>query len=215
MRRFAASNSGIHSHELAHRHLAGSILPLLMTTSALPTQAPPRDRLARIFFFGSSSADIDAYPQLVRTALEDAGVEQVRAINAGIGGDTIEQMLTRIERDVLSRRPTMVVVQSGMTCAASACRPASEKGSARGRGCGTSRKSNHRRNESRSSHSAARFSSLGQRPRSVAEEKLQRLPRRQRRICGAPGEGRECHWHRNRAGVLCEHHRADVRRGVT
>jgi len=85
------------------------ILPAAGTTFANPAMKP-----LRIVFLGSSSTDGDTFPQLVRTALEDAGIRNVRAINAGVGGDVAEQLLARIERDVLTKKPTLVVVQSGV-----------------------------------------------------------------------------------------------------
>lgn len=68
---------------------------------------------ARVAFLGSSTTDGDTYPQLVRTALEDAGVRPVRVINAGVGGHRADQFLARLQRDVLDRHPTLVIIQSG------------------------------------------------------------------------------------------------------
>lgn len=69
---------------------------------------------SRIAFLGSSSTDAETYVLLVVQALVDAGKAAPLCINAGVGGDTAADMLVRVERDVLSRRPERVFVHSGM-----------------------------------------------------------------------------------------------------
>jgi lysophospholipase L1-like esterase len=68
----------------------------------------------RIVFLGDSITDGDTYPQLVRQALAEAGKDAPICINAGIGGDTAAGMLKRLDRDVLSRKPTLVTLSAGI-----------------------------------------------------------------------------------------------------
>ncbi len=67
----------------------------------------------RIAFLGSSSTDGFTYPMLVRQAIAEAQLPVPEFINAGVGGNTTSQMLARIERDVISRKPSICVVQPG------------------------------------------------------------------------------------------------------
>lgn len=68
----------------------------------------------RIVFLGDSITDGFTYPLLVRQALAEAGRPVPVLINAGIGGDTAEGMLARLERDVLAHRPTLVSMSVGV-----------------------------------------------------------------------------------------------------
>src|SRR6266550_5310454 len=68
----------------------------------------------RIVFLGDSITDGDTYPQLVRQALAEAGKNVPICINAGIGGDTAAGMLKRLDRDVFSRKPTLVTLSAGI-----------------------------------------------------------------------------------------------------
>jgi lysophospholipase L1-like esterase len=68
----------------------------------------------RIVFLGDSITDGDTYPQLVRQALAEAGKDVPICINAGIGGDTAAGMLKRLDRDVFSRKPTLMTLSAGI-----------------------------------------------------------------------------------------------------
>jgi acyl-CoA thioesterase-1 len=70
------------------------------------------EELKRICFLGDSITDGDTYPRLVETALNRAGIE-CKSINAGYGGNTAEQMLARVDKDVLANKPTLVTINSG------------------------------------------------------------------------------------------------------
>ncbi|MBE3069760.1 MAG: hypothetical protein IMZ66_05945, partial [Planctomycetes bacterium] len=68
----------------------------------------------RIVFLGDSITDGFTYPLLVRQALAEAGRPVPALINAGIGGDTADGMLARLDRDVLAHRPTLVSMSVGV-----------------------------------------------------------------------------------------------------
>jgi lysophospholipase L1-like esterase len=70
--------------------------------------APER---ARIVFLGDSITDGHTAPLLLRQALGDRAPV---CINAGVAGDTAAGMTRRLERDVLSRRPTLVALSVGI-----------------------------------------------------------------------------------------------------
>jgi len=75
----------------------------------------------RIFFFGDSLTalaikdshvpDGKGYVPLVRDALKDKGVE-VDAVASG--GHKVTDLLKRVDNDVMSRKPTIVVIQIGV-----------------------------------------------------------------------------------------------------
>src|SRR5437879_604570 len=75
------------------------------------TRSPATYR--RTAFLGDSITDGNTYPQLVRRAFLDAGLPEMVAINAGIGGNTAQQMSKRLDRDVLAHRPTLVTLHAG------------------------------------------------------------------------------------------------------
>ena len=53
------------------------------------------------------------WPAALERMLRRAGAEGVRVVNAGVRGNTSGQGLRRLERDVLSLRPWLVLVQFG------------------------------------------------------------------------------------------------------
>ena len=65
----------------------------------------------RLVFLGDSITDGHTLPLLVRQALGDRAPV---CINAGVAGDTAAGMRKRLERDVLSRRPTRVALSVGI-----------------------------------------------------------------------------------------------------
>lgn len=67
----------------------------------------------RIVFVGDSITDGHTYPQLVRQALQEAGLPVPTVINAAAGGDTAKAMLARLDRDALALRPTLVMLHAG------------------------------------------------------------------------------------------------------
>src|SRR5262245_30903984 len=84
----------------------------------------------RIIFFGDSLTELaikdknvpegKGYVPLVREALKDKGVE-VDAV--ATGGHRVPNLLARVDRDVLSRKPTIVVIQIGVNDAGSGVTP--------------------------------------------------------------------------------------------
>lgn len=76
--------------------------------------APPAPSArARLAFLGSSTTDGNVYPELIGQALKAAGLPAPLCFNAGAGGNTTAAMAQRLERDVLARWPTLVIIQPG------------------------------------------------------------------------------------------------------
>lgn len=72
--------------------------------------SPPGPGVARIIFFGDSRiADWEDLPDVPGTQI----------VNRGRGGETTEQMLLRLERDVIGLSPDVVVLQAGVNDLAS------------------------------------------------------------------------------------------------
>src|SRR5689334_17466248 len=69
------------------------------------------DEPGRLVFLGDSLTDGHTLPLLVRQALGDRSPV---CINAAVAGDTAAGMGKRLERDVLSRRPTRVALSVGI-----------------------------------------------------------------------------------------------------
>ena len=65
----------------------------------------------RLVFLGDSITDGHTLPLLIRQALGDRSPV---CINAGVAGDTAAGMRKRLERDVLSRRPSRVALSVGI-----------------------------------------------------------------------------------------------------
>lgn len=68
------------------------------------------DPLSRVVFLGDSITDGHTLPLLVSQALGG----HPTCINAGLAGDTAAGMRKRLERDVLPRRPSLVVLSVGI-----------------------------------------------------------------------------------------------------
>lgn len=71
----------------------------------------------RIVFFGDSLTEgvegVSYLGVLVARAASDPRLRGVELVHAGIGGDTAEHLLARVERDVVARQPDAVLVQIG------------------------------------------------------------------------------------------------------
>lgn len=71
----------------------------------------------RIVFFGDSITEAGAAPggyvALIRDSLKVRG-SSAEVIGAGISGNKVEQLLARIDSDVLAKKPTIVVVYIGI-----------------------------------------------------------------------------------------------------
>lgn len=89
------------------------LLPLLafLLTPYARADAPA----ARVVFFGDSITK-QGYPEVVGKAL---GID---AVNAGVGGNNTKQGLARMQKDVLDKKPAVVVIFFGTND----CRPADE-----------------------------------------------------------------------------------------
>ncbi|MHB2205260.1 SGNH/GDSL hydrolase family protein [Methylobacterium sp. CM6257] len=77
----------------------------------------------RIVAFGSSSTEgigasspAAAYPARLAAALKQAqpqSADRITVINRGIGGEAVDDMLGRLDRDVIAPRPDLVIWQTG------------------------------------------------------------------------------------------------------
>jgi len=113
--------------------VAGSVLP---SDSRAQEGTDPASRQVqlkkgdRIIFFGDSLTALaikdpnvpegKGYVPLVRAALKDAGVE-VDAV--ATGGHKVTDLLKRVDKDVLARKPTIVVIQIGVNDASAGVTP--------------------------------------------------------------------------------------------
>lgn len=94
--------------------LFGSIL--LLTASALPAQITVKNG-DRIAFLGDSITQqgngSSGYLNLVMSALEANGIKAVK-IPAGISGHKSNQMLARLDRDVIQKKPQIMTLSCGV-----------------------------------------------------------------------------------------------------
>ena len=77
----------------------------------------------RIIAFGSSSTEgigastpAAAYPMRLEIALKQAlprSADRITVLNRGIGGEAVDDMLVRLDRDVIVARPDLVIWQTG------------------------------------------------------------------------------------------------------
>lgn len=77
-------------------------------------------RITLVAFGDSTTAPrgpVRIYLECLKQELAAKGIE-VEAFNAGVGGNTTEDARLRFERDVLARRPDLVVIQFGINDAA-------------------------------------------------------------------------------------------------
>ena len=68
----------------------------------------------RIVFLGDSIVDGHTSLLLLAQALRQRGGDQPVFVNAGVGGNTLRQMLERVERDVLPHDPDTVYISAGV-----------------------------------------------------------------------------------------------------
>ncbi|MDH3252795.1 MAG: GDSL-type esterase/lipase family protein [Ignavibacteria bacterium] len=78
--------------------------------------AGPLPRAERIVFFGDSITEEGnspgGYVDLIRNAMQNTG--NVTVTGAGVSGDRVPDLLERLENDVMSHRPTTVVIYIGI-----------------------------------------------------------------------------------------------------
>lgn len=84
------------------------------TEIVTPAQEIPQMKAMKIACFGDSITDGETYALLVKQALKEAGRPVPVMVAAGIGGDTADGMLKRIQRDVLDYKPDLVIVNCGV-----------------------------------------------------------------------------------------------------
>jgi lysophospholipase L1-like esterase len=89
--------------------LLGSLIIALASPVSTKDPTPPR-----LVFIGDSITDGNTYPLLIHQALADAGQPVPICLNAGVAGDTAAGMRKRLKRDVLARRPTLVLLSAGV-----------------------------------------------------------------------------------------------------
>jgi isoamyl acetate esterase len=94
-------------------------LGLLAAGSATAADPPPLNKGERIVFLGDSITEAGVRPKgyvtLVKTALaerhKDLGIE---VVGAGVSGNKVPDLQRRLDRDVLAKKPTLVVVYIGI-----------------------------------------------------------------------------------------------------
>lgn len=87
---------------------------LLLVWCVAPIAAAAEPSQERIVFMGDSITDGNTMPLLVRQSVEASGRPVPVIINAGISGDMAKDMRLRVERDLLSRQPTLVALSVGI-----------------------------------------------------------------------------------------------------
>jgi lysophospholipase L1-like esterase len=111
---FVCSLLGCASHE---RESASAYEIHLERTPNLPNHA-------RIVFFGDSITEAGSWPRgyvtLVKTSLREQYPDRhLQVIGAGVAGNRVPDLQARLERDVLSKDPTHVVIYIGVNDVAS------------------------------------------------------------------------------------------------
>jgi lysophospholipase L1-like esterase len=91
---------------------AGALL--LGSIAAKGALADEPARPQRIAFIGDSITDGFTYPLLIQQALGEAGRSVPTCIDAGVASDTAQLMRQRLDRDVLTRRPTLATLSVGV-----------------------------------------------------------------------------------------------------
>ncbi len=84
------------------------MIPFLIIAALLPKTSD------RWVFLGDSITDGNTYPLIIEQALKEAKKDRPSFFNAGIGGDTSEGMLKRLDRDVFALHPTTVSISAGI-----------------------------------------------------------------------------------------------------
>lgn len=96
------------------------MLAAMLVALSAPAQAAPVPVKAtdRIVFLGDSitqgGAGPKGYVTLVRQKLGDGETKGAEVIGAGISGNKVPDLEKRLERDVLSKKPTVVVIYIGI-----------------------------------------------------------------------------------------------------
>ena len=106
------------------------MMKAFLILAAMAVALLPLKKGDRIIFFGDSLTALavkdpnvpegKGYVPLVRAALKDAGVE-VGAV--ATGGHKVTDLLKRVDKDVLAKKPTIVVIQIGVNDASAGVTP--------------------------------------------------------------------------------------------
>lgn len=99
------------------RILTPTLIAALMLTSISTASAEGLKKGDRVIFLGDSITQAGARPNgyvsLVRKAIDEK-IEGVEVIGAGISGNKVPDLERRLEKDVLSKKPTVVVIYIGI-----------------------------------------------------------------------------------------------------
>lgn len=99
------------------RFLTAILAATLMLNSISTVSAETLKKGDRVIFLGDSITQAGAGPQgyvtLVRNVINEK-MEGVEVIGAGISGNKVPDLERRLEKDVLSRKPTVVVIYIGI-----------------------------------------------------------------------------------------------------
>ncbi len=95
------------------------LLGLMFSASLSPAFSQESSSNERIVFLGDSITEAgvepDGYVTLVRAAIEKKSASNtVEVIGAGVSGNKVPDLLARLDRDVLSKKPTLVVIYIGI-----------------------------------------------------------------------------------------------------
>ena len=75
-------------------------------------------RAERIIFFGDSITELGAgpggYVTLVKDSLTKSSGGTIEVIGAGISGNRVPDLLARVDRDVIARKPTLTIIYIGI-----------------------------------------------------------------------------------------------------
>jgi lysophospholipase L1-like esterase len=86
---------------------------LTFLTALLHAAAAPATDQVTIVAFGDSTTAVRGSTKVYASVLQDE-LRNVRVINAGVGGNTTEMALNRLEKDVLSHQPRIAILQFGI-----------------------------------------------------------------------------------------------------
>jgi lysophospholipase L1-like esterase len=93
--------------------LATIISGLSVTVNSFADSRAAATLPPRIVFLGASITDGHTHPLIIDQALREAGRTPPTLINAGIGGDRVQDALARLDRDVFVHEPDAVVYLCG------------------------------------------------------------------------------------------------------
>lgn len=112
---FPAIAPDLHFESSPMRTLIVAMTLACLTSSDASAEITPVKKGDRVVFLGDSitaqGAQTGGYVDLVKKAVASQGVE---VIGAGIGGHKVPDLEKRLDRDVISKKPTVVVIYIGI-----------------------------------------------------------------------------------------------------